>query len=400
MGRTKDPSYVPYLIKVYDDADPSIRQNAMEGLKLIGTKEANEFLNANAADKARIKNNLSGSQTTLINDDNEMAAFIKKLTLDRSGLNLLLERLNHSTLETQALLTEELKKLFGDSALEWWEAIAKDLEAILAESMTRLVIPAPPPGNLGSSLAVAGAIGLLTGNVNAGALAASSGNLLLNEKLKFPSVCNLCGIEEGKYYKVITKDIVFSELGAALGGPLMGQKKVELQVPVCGKCANLSMAPGVYLENYIKVEKEWFITLSIANSTVAEEWMKMNQGRVVANPEAQVSDRTIPQSPVSQMEAVAPQANKIGTIEIFRKAKMTGFMHKVSIILDDKQMGTLKGNEALKFNVLSGAHILHVKGGGLSNRLNITVLENQQLRFQTEFSDAGMLGGGLKLEKV
>jgi hypothetical protein len=143
--------------------------------------------------------------------------------------------------------------------------------------MTKVIIPAPPPGNVGSRLLVAGAIGALTGNLSVGAAVAGRRNLMLNEKIKIPLVCNLCGANQGLKYKAITKEVVISELADALGGSIFARTTVELRVPVCDRCVNLPTSPGVSLESYMKVGAEWRITLLFANSTVAELCAEKNQ---------------------------------------------------------------------------------------------------------------------------
>jgi hypothetical protein len=52
LGKSKDQSAVPALISAYNDKDSSVRQNVIDGLRLIRTKEATEFLEAKARCKA------------------------------------------------------------------------------------------------------------------------------------------------------------------------------------------------------------------------------------------------------------------------------------------------------------------------------------------------------------
>ena len=46
LGKSKDQDAVPALIIAYNDKDSSVRQNAVEGLKFIRSKEAVDFLNS------------------------------------------------------------------------------------------------------------------------------------------------------------------------------------------------------------------------------------------------------------------------------------------------------------------------------------------------------------------
>ncbi len=52
LGKSKDQDAVPALIIAYNDTDGSVRQNAIEGLKLIRSKEAVEFLISHDIEKA------------------------------------------------------------------------------------------------------------------------------------------------------------------------------------------------------------------------------------------------------------------------------------------------------------------------------------------------------------
>jgi len=159
--------------------------------------------------------------------------------------------------------------------------------------LTKVVIPAPAPGGFASRVLLAGAIGLLTHDMNAAVGHAGSHGLLLNEMLKVPSVCNACGTNPGTKHKVITQNVTFSELGNALGGSLMGQTRVEFRVPVCESCVSLRTAPGVSLESYAKAGKQWNITLLVANRAVAELYAKTNQGIIPSQPVRSADGRRV-----------------------------------------------------------------------------------------------------------
>jgi hypothetical protein len=51
LGKSKDPDAVPALINAYNDTDGSVRQNVIEGLKLIRSKEAMDFLISHGVEK-------------------------------------------------------------------------------------------------------------------------------------------------------------------------------------------------------------------------------------------------------------------------------------------------------------------------------------------------------------
>lgn len=46
LGKSKNPEAVPALIHAFDDTDSSVQQNAINGLKNIGSKDAIAFLNS------------------------------------------------------------------------------------------------------------------------------------------------------------------------------------------------------------------------------------------------------------------------------------------------------------------------------------------------------------------
>ena len=49
LGKSKDPAAVPALINAFSDPDSTVRQNVHDGLRNIGSQEALDFLNSNAA---------------------------------------------------------------------------------------------------------------------------------------------------------------------------------------------------------------------------------------------------------------------------------------------------------------------------------------------------------------
>jgi len=53
LSKSKDPAAVPALIQAYNDSDSSVRQNAVNGLRTIGTQEALDFLNSKKEDLSK-----------------------------------------------------------------------------------------------------------------------------------------------------------------------------------------------------------------------------------------------------------------------------------------------------------------------------------------------------------
>jgi hypothetical protein len=145
----------------------------------------------------------------------------------------------------------------------------------------RVAIPAPAPAKIASRLLTAGLLGVVTGNINHGLLAAGE-SVPLNEKINVPSVCNLCGTNAGTKHSAATQDVAFSDLGAMLGGSLLGKAKVEFRVPLCDGCARLPAAPGVSLQSYGKRGDHWEVTLLIVNRAVASLYAEANPGSAVS----------------------------------------------------------------------------------------------------------------------
>lgn len=148
-----------------------------------------------------------------------------------------------------------------------------------AGTRTSIVIPARPPARLGTRLLTAGILGVVTGSINHGLLEAGE-RVLLNERINVPPTCNLCGTNAATTHRDFRQDVTFSDLGALLGGSLLGQANVEFQVPLCEGCDNLPDAPGVSLASYGKRGDRWEVTLLVANATVASLYLQANPGSV------------------------------------------------------------------------------------------------------------------------
>lgn len=54
LGNTSDPAVVPHLIRAYDDPDPFVRRNIIDGLGKIDTPDATQFLNSSEVERQRI----------------------------------------------------------------------------------------------------------------------------------------------------------------------------------------------------------------------------------------------------------------------------------------------------------------------------------------------------------
>ena len=73
-------------------------------------------------------------------------------------------------------------------------------------------------------------------------------------------------------------------------------------------------------------------------------------------------------------------------------------MHSVQVIVDGKQVGEMKGEGySITLDLAPGKRVVEVGGGGLSRRIEVTIVEGEVLRYQMYFSVWGVLGGGLQL---
>jgi hypothetical protein len=144
-----------------------------------------------------------------------------------------------------------------------------------------VVIPAPAPARVAKRLLTAGLFGVMTGSLNHGLLEAGE-TVELNEKIKVPSVCNLCGTNPGTRHTDLRQDVTFSDVGALLGGPLLGQAKLVFKVPLCETCVSLPGTPGVSLQSYGKRGDEWEVTLLVVNEAVAALYASANPGASVS----------------------------------------------------------------------------------------------------------------------
>jgi len=73
-----------------------------------------------------------------------------------------------------------------------------------------------------------------------------------------------------------------SELGKALGGPVMGEIKADLNVPICAVCDKFpthrkQLVPTL---DYLKVQGAWAVVLMVANDVVAERYAILNHAEV------------------------------------------------------------------------------------------------------------------------
>lgn len=72
-------------------------------------------------------------------------------------------------------------------------------------------------------------------------------------------------------------------------------------------------------------------------------------------------------------------------------------MYSIQLIVDGKPVGELKSGARFSVDLSAGTHSVQVAGGGLSKAVTITAPKGATVRYETYFSNWGILGGGLNL---
>ena len=104
--------------------------------------------------------------------------------------------------------------------------------------------------------------------------------------------------------------------------------------------------------------------------------------------------------PKNVLQADEEKRNVPGMIVLHRKATWSGFMCSIHVTVDGIEKGKLNAFEEIKFEVAPGEHIIKVSAGGLRNSLRVDINCGESLRFETDYSDWGILGGGLNLKPL
>lgn len=206
----------------------------------------------------------------------EASAFVYGLALNQVGLHEFRAAVAAASPPQQSLLARAVKQRFGDNPLEWWESIANNPGKHHAVS-----VAAPAPGGLGAK-ATSVTLGALTGNLNAGAMDAMGVSVVVNDKIKVPAVCHICGLYEGSKSLSVTSTVESSGVGSLLGGPVLGQTKAAFHVPVCPVCSTALdvVKPLLPSFRYLKQKDGWRVVVDVVNAAVAERYAAANQAEV------------------------------------------------------------------------------------------------------------------------
>lgn len=105
---------------------------------------------------------------------------------------------------------------------------------------------------------------------------------------------------------------------------------------------------------------------------------------------------------VSTSAKVCPHcgAECTGNFYLWRKPKWTGCMYSVTVELDGEVVSKLNNDQSVRLTLAEGHHTLKLSGGFLSRTVDVSVASGRFLLFFTEFSNLGVLGGGLRLEQI
>jgi alpha-tubulin suppressor-like RCC1 family protein len=231
----------------------------------------------------------------------EASAFVGQLPVNQRGLSVFRTTWEAALPPQRALLDRAVKQRFGDNPLAWWESVANNPGEHHAVSLA-----APAPGGLGAKAANL-TLGALTGDLNSGAMNAMGVSVVVNDKIKVPPVCNICGLYEGSKSLSVSSTVESSGVASMLGGPVLGQSKAELHVPVCVVCSKFSdvVKPLVPAFRYLKEKEGWRVVVDVVNAGVAERYAALNQAEVGPLVPAVAPGLTAPQ-PVTSAQVGRP----------------------------------------------------------------------------------------------
>ncbi len=206
----------------------------------------------------------------------EASAFVGQLPVNQTGLSGFRTAWAAALPRQRALLDRAAKQRFGDNPLAWWESIANNPGKHHVVSVV-----APAPGGLGAKAASL-TFGALTGDLNSGAMDAMGVSVVVNDKIKVPPVCNICGLYQGSKSQSVASTVESSGVVGMLGGPVLGHPKAELQVPLCPVCTKFLevVKPLLPTFRYLKGKEGWRVVVDVVNAAVAERYAALNQAEV------------------------------------------------------------------------------------------------------------------------
>jgi hypothetical protein len=308
-----------------------------------------------------------------INDpDTEMrrvfaTAYLNYQYTNRQGYDNLCAALEGLSPDGRSELQEALEKRYGQDALAWWQAIAEEFDLRKSNKPVEVMVPTPKWSGAGK-VAAAAAITLLTGNANAGVGIAGQQKLLLNDHIRIPPACHVCGIRTPTHELLVEKSVSTSLLGAVIAGSTLGDLTMQLKVPLCANCASLNRKDIINI-NYVKGETGGGLFLHMYNAQVAEQYAQLNQGKVMP-PKELDNVQGKPQAAAASVD-LSGDATETATLHLLYGGAILIADGKFDVVFDGRPIGTgwFKKGLDLTIKTSPGTHKLQLRLlGGLRKK--------------------------------
>jgi hypothetical protein len=290
-------------------------------------------------------------------------AYLNYQYTNRQGYDNLRAALESLSPDGRAELQEALEKRYGQDALVWWQAIAEEFDLRKSNKPVEVMVLTPKWGG-GGKVATAAAITLLTGNANAGVGFAGQQKLLLNDHIRIPPACHVCGLRTPTQELLVEKSVSTSLLGAAIAGSALGDLTMQLKVPLCATCASLNRKDIVAI-NYAKGEASGGLFLRMYNARVAEQYAQLNQGKVMPPKELENVQRK-PQVDAASVD-LSGDATETATLHLLYGGATLIADGKFDVVFDGRPIGTgwFKKGLDLSIKTAPGTHrlLLRMLGG-------------------------------------
>lgn len=96
---------------------------------------------------------------------------------------------------------------------------------------------------------------------------------------------------------------------------------------------------------------------------------------------------------------VTAPSGATGKLVIMRSSAITGAMHPVQVLIDDRAVESVKNGETRTYELPAGKRQVEVRGhGGMSRNVTVDIPQGQTITHQMYFSSLGILGGGLNFK--
>jgi hypothetical protein len=291
-------------------------------------------------------------------------AYMNYQFTNREGYNNIQTAIQTLTPAARSDFLEVLEKRFGPNGLEWWQAIADEFDIQKSGKRTLVEVPTPNWGS-GGKIATAAVITALTGNVNAGVGMAGQMKITLNEHIKIPPLCHVCGIGPPTHAIRIEKTVSNSLVGTVIAGSLLGDLTLQMKIPVCARCAGLNRKAIVSIAYYERLAGKGKVLFSIVNPKIAEQYAELNQGKILPPGEPESAGTPA----VEESTAIDLSAGAADTATLRIRYPGADFITdgKIDVFFDGKPIGVGSSKKGMDLTVktATGKHklMLHLLGG-------------------------------------